>query len=349
MELKTPLYDAHTALGGKMVPYAGYLLPVQYTGIVEEHMAVRNAAGLFDVSHMGEFLLTGARALETLNRLLTNDFTTLKPGRVRYSPMCREDGGILDDLLVYCLDKERYLLVVNACNRAKDADWIRERLSVGVIFEDLSDHTAQIALQGPCAGSILFKVACTSAGSFYSFQENCDVRGMDCLISRTGYTGGFGYELYCLSEDAPRLWEALLDAGRTEGLIPCGLGARDTLRLEAGLPLYGHEMDETVNPFEAGLGAFVKNGKLDHLRAPRRIRAGLKVTGRGIARENYPVYIDEKHIGTVTSGTHLPSLDGAYAMALVGTEHSAAGTAVEIDVRGRRVSAVVVNLPFKEE
>ncbi len=356
MEAKTPLYDCHVALGGKIVPFAGYLLPVQFpTGVIAEHMAVRTAAGLFDVSHMGEVLYEGKDALANLNHLLTNDFTNLAEGRVRYSPMCNDAGGVLDDLLVYRRGPERFLVVINAGNRHKDVAWMQQHLFGDVTFADISDQVAQIALQGPHADVILRKL--TDEGNipqkYYSFQENLQVAGLPCLLSQTGYTGEKGYELYVAAADAPRMWNALLEAGADNGLIPCGLGARDTLRLEAAMPLYGHEMDETVDPLEAGLGFAVKTNKefigRDAILAkgePARTRIGLKITGRGIAREHQEVFAGDRLVGHTTSGTHLPYLNGAYAMALVSADYGKLGDTLTVDVRGRRVEAEVVALPM---
>lgn len=358
MEQKTPLYQKHMEAKGKMVPFSGYLLPVQYpTGTIAEHMAVRTKAGLFDVSHMGEFFLSGKDALSNLEVLCTNQISGMHDGQTRYSLMCNEQGGVIDDLLVYRFHETSYLLVVNAANRQKDADWIRTRLTGEVLFDDASDRIAQVALQGPKAKEILEKVAAKSdiPQRYYHFIGQGLVAQISCLIAQTGYTGELGYEIYCGKEDAPRLWDALLTAGAEEGLIPCGLGARDTLRLEAAMPLYGHEMDETISPLEAGLGFAVKLAKeadfigkkaLLNMGAPKRCRIGLAMTGRGIAREQSEVYAGEKKIGTVTSGTHCPYLKKAVAMALVDPAYEAVGTKVEIDVRGRKVEAEVVPLPF---
>ena len=350
MELKTPLYDVHVAEGGKIVPFAGYLLPVQYpTGVIKEHMAVRQAAGLFDVSHMGEVLFTGPTALKTLNRLLTNDFTSMPVGKVRYSVMCNDKGGVIDDLVVYKFSDEEYLVVVNAANLAAN-------LLPGTMAEDISDSVAQLALQGPAAPAILKKLVPEDKlpQKYYTAVRDVDIAGMKCMISRTGYTGELGYEIYTAPENAVKLWKTLREAGEEFGLIPCGLGARDTLRLEAAMPLYGHEMDETISPLEAGLDFGVKLNKEEFIGkdalvaagAPTRVRVGLEVTGRGIAREHQPVFIGDTQIGMTTSGTHCPAVGKALAMALVDVAHSAPGTEVEVDVRGRRVSAVIVPLPF---
>jgi aminomethyltransferase len=366
MEKKTPLYQWHEAHGGKIVPFGGFLLPVQYeTGVIAEHCAVRERAGLFDVSHMGEFVIRGAGALPALQRLFTNDFTNMTIGRVRYTLMCNEHGGIIDDLVVCKMDEDRYFLVVNASNREKDAAWIREKLSGengsetnGVVFEDVSDSYAQIALQGPASPSILASVSDTIPQKYYTLIEKGKAAGIDCIVSKTGYTGETGFELYCESGDALPLWEKLLEAGKDAGLVPCGLGARDTLRLEAAMPLYGHEMDETVNPFEAALSFAVKMDKDDFIGKKAllgkenpaaiggRIRTGLRVTGRGIIREHCPVFYQGEKIGMTTSGTFCPALKQSLAMALIKAEHAAPGTKVEADVRGKLIEAETCGLPF---
>jgi aminomethyltransferase len=353
---RTPLYDNHVGLGGKMVSFAGYMLPVQYSGVIAEHMAVRTKAGLFDVSHMGEVLFTGRDALMNLQRLLSNDFRGMPDGRVRYTLMCNESGGVVDDLIVYRYGDEKYLLVVNAANREKDVSWMRERLSGDAAMEDISDDTAQIALQGPASDEILRRLAPESGipGKYYTFIDGVDVGGVKCLVSQTGYTGEKGYELYMAKTGAPKLWDKLLDAGAEFGLVPAGLGARDTLRLEAGMPLYGHEMDDRVTPFEADLAYGVKMEKDDFVgksalighEKPKRKRVGLKITGKGIARGNEPVSVDGAFAGKTTSGTHCPFLGYPVAMALLDERHANLGAAVEVDVRGRMIAAEVVPLPF---
>lgn len=356
MEKKTPLYDQHVDCGGKIVSFAGYLMPVQYTGVIEEHMAVREKAGLFDVSHMGEVMIQGPDALKNINLMFTNDFTNMTDGRVRYSPMCNENGGIVDDLIVYRMAADRYLIVVNASNREKDVTFMKSHLTGDVVMEDISDTMAQIALQGPRSREILQKVTeeTNIPEKYYTFLDNKIVAGVSCLISQTGYTGEHGYELYCASEDAGKLWEALLEAGKEEGLIPCGLGARDTLRLEAAMPLYGHEMNDEISPLETNLNFAIKMAKDDFIGKdaiesrgePNITRVGLKVTSRGIIREHNAVYIGEEKIGETTSGTHCPYLQAAYAMAIVDKSNSAVGTQVEVDVRGRKIAAEIVPLPF---
>lgn len=356
MDLKTPLYDCHIAAGGKIVPFAGYLLPVQYIGVIKEHMAVRTACGLFDVSHMGEFLLKGTDAFANVQNLFCNDFSNMYGGQVRYSPMCNERGGIVDDVLIYRINAEEYLLVVNAANRHKDAEWVKAHLFDEVKFEDISDNIAQLALQGPKAKEIAAKIVPPEGipQKYYSFLKDINVNGINCIVSRTGYTGEFGYEFYCAAEDGPKLWNMLLEAGAEYQLIPCGLGARDTLRLEAAMPLYGHELTDDITPLEAGLDFFVKLNKDNFIgkdaiiaKGDKKIvRVGLKITGRGIAREHCDVYSGDTKIGYVTSGTHCPYLNAPVAMAMVPVEFAETGTSVEIDVRGRRIAAEVVPLPF---
>lgn len=357
MELKTPLYDMHVKYGGKIVPFAGYLLPVQYeTGVIAEHMAVRKACGLFDVSHMGEIVLSGPDAFKNLNRLLSNDYTGMEDNTARYSPMCNEQGGVIDDLIVYKIHDDCYFIVVNASNKDKDYAWIQSHLSGDVKAEDISDTVAQLALQGPKAMEVLRKVAKAEElpEKYYTFRKDCEIGGMRCLISTTGYTGEDGVEIYMASADAPRMWELLLSAGKEEGLIPCGLGARDTLRLEAAMPLYGHEMDDGVSPKEAGLGIFVKMDKDDFIGKQaieaagplKRRRVGLKVTGRGIVRENEPVFADGRQIGVTTSGTHCPYLGYPVAMARVEAAYKEPGTVLSVEVRGRQIPVEIVKLPF---
>ena len=350
MERKTPLYDRHTAAGGKLVPFAGWLLPVQYSGVIAEHRAVRTGCGLFDVSHMGELLLRGPDALANLNRLMTNDFSGMADGQARYSPMCYEDGGVVDDLIVYRYSDTAWLAVVNASNTAKDRDWMTAHLAGDCTLEDLSDQTAQLALQGPGAEVLLRTLTADLPAKNYTAVLHGTVDGRPCLVSRTGYTGEDGFELYCAPADAPALWDALTAAGA----LPCGLGARDTLRLEAAMPLYGHEMDETVTPLEAGLDFAVKLNKPEFIGkdalvaagTPQRVRVGLAVTGRGIVREHQDLFLNGEKIGQTTSGTHCPFLGKALAMGLIDAKYAAVGTALEADVRGRRVAVEIVPLPF---
>ena len=357
MELKTPLYDAHVKAGGKIVPFAGYLLPVQYaTGVIKEHMAVRTQAGLFDVSHMGEVLCEGKDALANLQMLLTNNFDNMVDGQARYSPMCNEEGGTVDDLIVYKKADEKYLIVVNAANKDKDYEWMLTHQFGEVTFKDVSDQYAQLALQGPRALDLLKKLTAEEnipEKNYYAVFD-AEVAGIPCIVSRTGYTGEDGVELYLESSKAEKMWDVLLKTGKEEGLIPCGLGARDTLRMEAAMPLYGHEMDDETTPLETGLKFAVKMKKeefigkkaLEEQGEPKRTRVGLKVTGRGIIREHQDVYLNGEQIGCTTSGTHCPYLGYPIAMALVESGSVELGTVVQVEVRGRQVEAEVVALPF---
>ena len=356
MEQKTPLYDMHLSLSGKMVPFAGYLLPVQYErGVIAEHMAVRKAAGLFDVSHMGEILLKGSDALKNIQNLVTNDCSYMKDGQVKYSPMCNENGGVVDDLLIYRYAQDNYLLVVNASNRLKDVQWIKTHLFGDVCLEDISDKVAQIALQGPASYDILSSIMNPSQipTKYYTFTKECNIAEVNVMISKTGYTGELGYEIYLKNEDAASIWEKLLKAGKDFGLLPCGLGARDTLRLEAAMPLYGHEMSDSISPLETGLSFFVKLEKEDFIGKSElmkgfiynRRRVGIKLTGRGIARENCPIYLGDRQIGYTTSGTHLPYLGFPAAMALIDCDLPF-NEPISVEIRGKRVDAIIIDLPF---
>ena len=356
MELKTPLYDTHVKYEGKIVPFAGYLLPVQYkTGITAEHMAVRTAAGLFDVSHMGEVKITGKDALKNVQMLVTNDCSGMYDGQVRYSPMCNENGGVVDDLLVYKMNDEDYLIVINAANHDKDVAWMSERVTGDAQFKDISSETAQLALQGPKAKDIMLKLVSEEElpAKYYSFKNDVNVSGITCLVSKTGYTGEMGYELYCAPEKAAELWEVLMEAGKDFGLIPCGLGARDTLRLEAAMPLYGHEMDDEITPLETGLGFFVKLDKEDFIGKsaiinkgePQIKRIGFEITGRGIARNEDEVFVGDKKVGKVTSGTMCPYLKKAVGMAIVDNSVNV-GDELFVCVRGKMLEAKAVELPL---
>ena len=357
MELKTPLYDEHVALGGRIVPFAGYLLPVQYpTGVIKEHLAVRTAAGLFDVSHMGEITFKGPGALASLNHLLTNDYTKMPLNKARYGILCNEKGGVEDDLIVYKFAEDYYFVVVNASNRLKDFELMKANILEDTEIEDISDSFAQVALQGPKAFEIMEKLVDREylPHKYYTAREHVDVCGMDCIVSYTGYTGEDGYEIYTARENAVKLWKLLLEAGKEEGLIPCGLGARDTLRLEAGMPLYGHEMDDTISPLETNLDYGVKMNKEEFIGKeailakgePTIKRVGLQMIDRGIMREHQDIYCGEKKIGHTTSGTMCPFINKAVAMALINKKFAELGTVVEVDIRGRKCKAEVVALPF---
>ncbi len=356
---RTPLWNAHVKAGARMVPFGGWDMPVQYRGIIEEHRAVRAAVGLFDVSHMGEFEVEGAGALAALQHLATNDAAALEVGQVQYSLLCFPDGGIVDDLTLYRLAPDRYMLTVNASNIDKDWAHIQqsiERAGAGA-WRNVSGDTALIAVQGPAAESLVGRLADRDVAriGYYRFERG-KVAGVATLISRTGYTGEDGFELYLAAGDAERLWLALLDAGRADGAAPIGLGARDTLRLEMKYALYGNDIDETTNPLEAGLGWVVKPAKgdfigrdaIERVRAagPERRLVGLEMAERAVARHGYPVVKDGGAVGVVTSGSFGPSVERCIAMAYVATAHAAVGTALGVEIRGEAKAARVVKTPF---
>lgn len=350
---RTPLYDSHLALGAKMTDFGGWALPVQYSSILEEHKAVRERAGLFDVSHMGEIFVKGAGAFAYLQNLLTNDLTTLRDGGCRYSAMCYEDGGTVDDVLVYKYHDGEYLIVVNAGNTEKDALWMHEQ-AAGFDCEviNASAEWAQLALQGPLAHTLLAPL-CGAAlpEKNYTFVPELLVCGIPALVSRTGYTGEDGFELYCTARHAQELHAALMKAGEASGLLPCGLGARDTLRFEASMPLYGHELTKEITPLEAGLSFAVKLNKEAFIgksaleASPTRKRIGLKLLDRGIAREHMDVLLNGSIVGFTTSGSPAPTLGGNYVMALVSSEAAEAQN-FSILVRGRALMAQAVPMPF---
>ncbi len=357
MEKKTPLYDCHVEGNGKIVPFAGYLLPVQYeTGLVTEHLAVRKEVGIFDVSHMGEILVEGEDALLYIQKLVTNDCSKMHDGQVKYTLLCNDKGGVIDDLLIYRFNSKKYLFVVNASNKEKDYKWMKKEEHGNVKITDISDETALIAVQGPNSHSVLSKLMDDSQipKKYYTFTPNGKVAGCDAFVSMTGYTGELGYEIYCKPEDARTIWNELLDKGKDYGLIPCGLGSRDTLRLEAGMPLYGHELNEDITPIEAGLSFTVKMNKddfigkkaLEEMGQAKLKRVGIKITERGIAREDCKVFFDDEEIGITTSGTHLPYLGFAAAMAYVDRDYSKPGTKVQVQVRKRLIEGEIVELPF---
>ncbi|WP_031513491.1 glycine cleavage system aminomethyltransferase GcvT [Desulfofalx alkaliphila] len=357
-ELKrTPLYQVHLQTGAKMVEFGGWHMPVQYQGIIKEHQATRESAGLFDVSHMGEILVEGADALPFLQRLVTNDVSKIGIGRILYTPMVKEDGGTVDDLLIYNLGLNRYLLVVNAANKEKDLLWIESHLSGQVGVADKSDEYALLALQGPGAEKILQQITALDLKTIkkYHFTVGA-VSGVPCLVSRTGYTGEDGFELYCHPEGVEQLWHALMEAGRDEGLTPAGLGARDTLRMEAALPLYGQELSEEINPLMAGLGWTVKFDKEDFIGKGALLKIkeqgadhrliGLEMVGRGIPRTGYQIQAGGQPVGWVTSGGFAPSLNTNIALAYVKPEFAAVDTELEVLIRGKEIKAKVVTKPF---
>ncbi len=353
--IKTPLYDAHVALGGKIVDFGGFALPVQYSSILEEHKAVRENCGLFDVSHMGELRVTGENAFMYLQNMLTNDITTMTPGRCRYSMVCYENGGTVDDVLVYKFSDTNYLVIVNASNTVKDYEWFRDHTIDGMTLENESEAWAQVALQGPRFLDVLTAVGFNGElpQKNYTFNPQMTVAGISCLVSRTGYTGEDGIEIYCASKDAMALHKALMDAGTPIGMLPCGLGARDTLRFEASMPLYGHELSSEITPLETGIGFAVKLDKSDFIgkaalvksNPPKRMRIGLKLIDRGVAREHLPVFLGDRQVGFVTSGGIAPTLGGNYAMALVDSD-VACESEFSIEVRGKKLAAQNIPLPF---
>lgn len=355
---KTPLYEVHCQSGGKIIDFGGWALPVQYTDILEEHRSVRDAAGLFDVSHMGEITVKGPDAEQYLNRLVTNDISVMADGQIMYSPMCYADGGIVDDLLVYRLGKENYLVVVNAANTDKDYQWMLDNLEGNVMIANVSDSYAQLAIQGPQAEAVLQKLAGIDLGEirFYRFAEQVDLGGIKALVSRSGYTGEDGFEVYLKPEEAPALWQKLLEAGKDCGLVPAGLGARDTLRFEAALPLYGQEISADISPLEAGLDRFVKLDKADFIgkaalveqkqKGIQRKLVGFEMIDRGVARSHYEVHSDAGSIGFVTTGSFSPSLRKNLGLALVSSEYAAEGTEFYVVIRGKALKAKVVKKPF---
>ncbi|HWE40205.1 MAG TPA: glycine cleavage system aminomethyltransferase GcvT [Isosphaeraceae bacterium] len=355
--LRTPLHDWHAAHGGRMVEFGGWSMPVQYSTIVEEHRAVRERVGLFDISHMGRLTFQGPEALPWLETVTTNHVARLAEGQVQYSLMANEAGGLIDDVLVYRLPFS-YAMVCNASNRAAVLAQLEgHQPQAGAEMADRTTATAMIAVQGPRAIETLQPLFGSPLGPipYYHATQGRLLGAIDAVVSRTGYTGEDGFELMVAAARGVEVWDALLDAGRPFGIAPCGLGARDTLRFEAGMPLFGHEMDETVNPYAAGLGWAVKLGKgefvgRDALRRfqadPGRTRVGLELAGKRPARQGCPVLRDGQAVGTVTSGTSSPTLGKSLAMALVEPAVGAVGTALTVDVRGHDEPAEVVPLPF---
>ena len=356
MTEKTSLYDFHQSHQGKLVEFADTWLPIQYpTGILKEHQAVREQAGLFDVSHMGEFLVEGPEAAAFLDHLLTNKIANLKHGQMRYSCLCYENGGTVDDLIVYRFDDEHFLCVVNASNKQKDWEWFNQNCRHNVQLRNVSSLISQVALQGPKAIEILGKIADLTSlpAKSYWFTDQIAVAGKACLVSRNGYTGEDGVEIYMRHEGAMAIVGAIMTAGTPLGLIPCGLGARDTLRLEAAMPLYGHELDAETSPLEAGLNFAVKLDKADFIgkqgiqeKGLTKVRIGLELLDRGIAREHYEVRQDGAVIGHITSGTMAPTLGKAIAMAYVDVDHAQDGAEVEVVHGNRSMKALITPMPF---
>ncbi|WP_079509721.1 glycine cleavage system aminomethyltransferase GcvT [Mesobacillus jeotgali] len=360
-ELKrTPLFEVYKEYGGKTVDFGGWELPVQFSSIKEEHEAVRTKAGLFDVSHMGEIEVKGPDSLNYLQKMMTNDISKLKNGGAQYTAMCYETGGTVDDLLVYKLEDEHYLLVVNASNIEKDFEWMQNHLKGDVKIENLSEGMAQLAIQGPVAEEVLQMLANghdLSAIGFFKFSEEVDLNGKKALVSRTGYTGEDGFEIYCDAKDAVSLWREILEAGKEEGVIPCGLGARDTLRFEANLALYGQELSSEISPLEAGIGFAVKLNKEADFIGKQALKqqkesglsrklVGIEMIDRGIPRHGYPVYKGDRRIGEVTTGTQSPTLKKNIGLALLDTRETELGNEVEVEIRGKRLKAAVSATPF---
>jgi aminomethyltransferase len=355
----TPLHDRHLALGAKLIEFGGWLMPLQYSGILEEHRAVRERAGLFDLSHMGELFVEGSDAGNALAYALVTNPPAAKEGRAHYSMICAADGGILDDLIVYRLGLERFLVVANAGNAPAVSDALAERLTnFRAVLDDRSLAMALVAIQGPRSPDILAPITDVDLAAlrYYAIAEG-SVAGIPALVARTGYTGEDGFEVFVENARAHELWDGLSEAGSGHGLVPVGLGARDTLRLEAGMPLYGNELDSETNPFEAGQGRIVKLDKPGDFigraaleRVAREGAAkqlvGLVMQGRGIARHGYPVHTESGQTGVVTSGTHSPTLGKAIAMAYVAPKDAEPGTIVDVEIRDQRVAAEVVGLPF---
>ena len=357
---KTKLYEEHKNLGAKIVNYAGWEMPVQYEGLVPEHNAVRNEAGLFDVSHMGNISVKGKDALPFLDHLLTNDISKLNENQIVYTFMCYPDGGVVEDLLVYKTNDEKFNLIVNASNIDKDWDWINEhKADFDVELANLSPETAIIAIQGPKAQEILQKLTDTKLDEveFFYFKEDVKIDGASAMISRTGYTGEDGFEIYLTNDDVVKVWNSLLEAGKEEGIKPTGLGCRDTLRFEAMLPLYGQELTKDISPLEAGLKFFVKLKKESDFIGKEALQAqadgglertlvGFELLGRGIPREGYEVYKDGEKIGHVTTGYMSPTLNKNIGNALIKISEKELGNEIDIMVRNKPVKAKIISKNF---
>lgn len=356
---RTVFYDIHKQLGAKLIEFGGFEMPVQYTSIIEEHKCVRNTVGVFDVSHMGEFFIKGPDALALVQKVTTNDASKLTSGKAQYSAMCYPDGGIVDDLLVYRDDKH-FMLVVNASNIKKDFEWIQSNIgSLNVEVIDASDETALLAVQGPKSLETLQKLTkvILSEIPYYSFVHG-QIAEIDCVISRTGYTGEIGFELYfkATSGNAEKMWNAIFEAGKTFGIKPIGLGARDTLRLEMGFCLYGNDIDQTTNPLEAGLGWITKFDKGDFIakdvllkvkqEGVKRKLVGLSLLEKAIPRHGYEIRSNGNSVGTVTSGMMSPILEKGVGMGYISTHYAAVGTTVDIGIREKSVKAEIVKVPF---
>lgn len=357
---KTPLYNAYEKYGGKIIDFAGWALPVQFQGITEEHEAVRKTGGLFDVSHMGEVEVKGEDALDFVNNLITNDASVLEDSQILYTPMCYEDGGVVDDILVYKFNKEHFLLVINASNVEKDFNWMKvNKKDFKINLTNISNNTIELALQGPNAQKTLQQLADVNLDEikFFYFNRNVNVNGVKCLISRTGYTGEDGFEIYTGEEHAEMLWDKILETGKENGIVPAGLGCRDTLRFEVCLPLYGNEITKDISPLEAGLGFFVKLNKQNFIgkdalakqkqQGLKRKLVGFEMVDRGIPRHGYEVSAEDGTvIGFVTTGYRSPSLGKNIGLALIESEYSSLGTEMNIHIRNKKCKAEIINKKF---
>jgi len=354
---RTALYGLHKALGAKMVEFGGWEMPVEYSGIVQEHLAVRKAAGLFDVSHMGEIEVSGPRALSLLQHITCNDASRLRDFQAQYSALMHPRGSAIDDCVVHRCAEEHYFICVNAANTDRDFDWMMQHNPVGAELRNVSSNYSQLALQGPRAPEIISKVTNTGIGGlkYYSF---CRTRccGVEGFLARTGYTGEDGFEFYFPPADSENVWTTLIEAGKPEGLVPAGLGARNTLRLEAGYPLYGHELDEETTLLEANLGWIAKLEKAEFIgrdalleqraQGTRKKLVGFEMTSQGIARDGYNVFVEGRIAGRVTSGSYAPFLKKNIGMAYLSPSLDAMGREIEVEIRGRRAGARIVPLPF---
>jgi len=356
---KTPLINTYEKYGGKIVDFAGWALPVEFEGIIKEHEAVRNKAGLFDVSHMGEIIIKGKDAYGFVEYLITNSIASLEDNQVLYTFMCNRNGGVVDDLLVYRFSKDEYFLVVNASNLDKDYKWIVD--NVGDFDADvcnISDNTAQLAIQGPKAQYILQKLVDVDLAQikFFHFLRDVNIDGKKAIVSRTGYTGEDGFEIYVSPKDVVSLWDRILEVGHDEEIVPVGLGARDTLRFEANLPLYGNELSEDITPLEAGFGFFVKLDKVDFIgrealknqkeNGLNRKIVAFEMKDRGIPRHGYEVYSDDQKIGTITTGYFSPTLKKNIGLAIIDADHAKIGNEIIIAIRKKRLKAEIIKRQF---
>ncbi|KUO70507.1 MAG: glycine cleavage system protein T [Clostridia bacterium BRH_c25] len=356
---KTALYNAHGKYGGKVIDFAGWALPVQYEGLTAEHEAVRANAGIFDVSHMGEVEVRGNQATDFVQNLVTNDISVMNENQVIYAMMCYPHGGVVDDLLVYKHTNDYYLLVINASNVDKDFQWMKDNVgNYDVELKNTSEDVSEVALQGPKAQKILQELTDTNLNeiAFFYFKTDVKIAGRSCLVSRTGYTGEDGFEIYMKHEDAEHVWDKILEAGKAKGAMPTGLGCRDTLRFEANLPLYGNELSSEITPLEAGFGMFVKLDKPNFIGKEALVKqkseglkrkiVGFEMEGPGIPRHGYDVLSNGKNIGFVTTGYYSPSLKKNIGLAMVGIEYSELGTPIDIQIRKNAVKAKVVSRKF---